>query len=95
VKRAKKALQPDGVTDAMKDDRLRKSEFYNLLQVGFKVRIRKNNKSGHHDVTNKHMGLHGAEAIVVQAPVYPNTWVTLRKCSDGATVKVSGLRIVS
>jgi hypothetical protein len=78
-------------------ERNRKSEFYNFLQVGLKVKIRKNNKAGHHDVTTKHGELNGAEAIIVKAPVYPNTWVTLKNCSDGSIVKARELvsRIVS
>ena len=37
-----------------------------------------NNRPGHHDVTSKDARLKGAQASVIEAPVYPNTWLSVR-----------------
>ena len=61
---------------------------------GVKVTIKKNNKISHHDVTARDPSLVGMDAIVVKAPVYPNTWVTLRSVDTDKIVKVRTSQLI-
>lgn len=45
-------------------------------------------------VTSKNPELIGIDAIVVKAPVYPNTWVTLRSVETDKIVKVRTSQLV-
>jgi len=66
-----------------------KSDVYQSLKPGAVVTLVQNNKLGHHDVTYKDNSLKGAIAIVVEAPVYPNTWLSVKlKDTRGDVVKV-------
>ena len=45
-------------------------------------------------MTSKNPELIGIDAIVVKAPVYPNTWVTLRSVETDKIVKVRTSQLV-
>ena len=71
------------------EERERKSNFYQSLKPGAVVTLVQNNRPGHHDVTRKDKSLEGAQAIVVEAPVYPNTWLSVKlKDAPGQVIKV-------
>ena len=40
----------------------------------------------HHDITNKNASLSGAHAIIVKAPVYPNTWLSVKLTADPSKI---------
>lgn len=89
--KAKAKQKQESIDDSRQRERNKKSEFYNKLVFGLRVRIKKNNRIGHHDVTNKRDGLALSEATITIAPVYPNTWVALKMVTGenaGETVKV-------
>eukprot|EP00037_Helgoeca_nana_P017019 m.160623 g.160623 ORF g.160623 m.160623 type:complete len:500 (-) comp23801_c0_seq1:36-1535(-) len=73
-----------------------KSMQFNLLEVGVTVRIRKNKRPGHHDVTRE-AELVGQLGVIVAKPTWPSTWLTVRLVENGVPVKVrsSNIEVVS
>eukprot|EP00039_Didymoeca_costata_P003685 m.69151 g.69151 ORF g.69151 m.69151 type:complete len:614 (-) comp12030_c0_seq1:99-1940(-) len=86
-----KSKKPDFTSHMERQSR---SQLYNALKEGVKVRLHRNQKAGHHDVTNKHPGFDGATGTVVKAPEYPNTWLQVRLDGDNNVVKVRTSQII-
>eukprot|EP00041_Stephanoeca_diplocostata_P000512 m.15148 g.15148 ORF g.15148 m.15148 type:complete len:819 (+) comp10635_c0_seq2:397-2853(+) len=69
-------------------DRIMRSNFFNQIHVGDSVQVIKNQRAGHHDVTNRNPSLMGNCGKVVAVPVYPSTWLTVRLDSTNQVIKV-------
>lgn len=69
-------------------DRIMRSNFFNQIHVGDSVQVVKNQRAGHHDVTNRNPALMGNCGKVVAVPVYPSTWLTVRLDATNQVIKV-------
>lgn len=77
-----------GSSSEKMSDRLEKSMYFNSMQIGDTIRVVKNTKCGHHDVTNKNPGLEGQVARIMSVPIYPSTWLAVELVDTGKVVKI-------
>jgi hypothetical protein len=67
--------------------RAARSDFFNTLQPGLVVHLERSFAARHHDVISSRPELEGVAAVIVEKPVYPATWLSVRVQGEGV-VKV-------